>query len=103
MRIYLVGWPNATWSVLGFPSKPSKADLEFCIDAIGDPSVASIFRVKTDSCGDFAFDFPKVVAGEQPKPELPSCPYGDLVPVRLYGDLKTVWEEHMAALEQFDD
>jgi hypothetical protein len=94
MRTYLVGWPNGTWSVLGFSSKPSKEDLDFCIDAIGDPSVASIFRVKPDAQGDFMFDLPKSPSSLEAKPELP-CGFlcGDLVPVRLYGDLGEEWKQ----------
>lgn len=101
MRTYLVGWPNGTWSVLGFSSKPSDDELTFSIDAIGDPSIASVFRVKRDGCGDFAFDFPRTPKDESAKPELPACAYGDLVPVRLYGDLKAAWEKHEEAMREF--
>ena len=93
MRTYLVGWPNGTWSVLGFSSKPSKEDLDFYIDSIGDPSVASIFRVKRDEQGDFIFDLPKTPSSPEAKPELPSVLCGDLVPVRLYGDLGEAWKQ----------
>lgn len=102
MRTYLVGWPNGTWSVLGFPSKPSDADLDFCIDAIGDPSVASVFRVKRDEQGDFSFDFPKTPKDKTGKPELPDCYYGDMVPVRLYGDIKELWEAREEAIAELD-
>ena len=100
MRVYLVGWPNGTWSVLGFPSKPSDSDLTFCVDAIGDPSVASVFLVKRDERGDFAFDFPKTPAGDTDKPALPDCPWGDMIPVWLNGDIKDLWEARQEELRE---
>jgi hypothetical protein len=102
MHVYLVGWPNGTWSVLGFKGVPSDSDMTFSIDAIGDPSVASIFKIKRDGCGDFAFDFPRTPKSPDEKPELPDSFDSDLIPVRLYGDLKEAWEARQKELAEFD-
>lgn len=97
MHVYLVGWPNGTWSVLGFGTVPEDDEFTMTLDAIGDPSVASVFKVKTDALGDFMFDFPSPQLNDGEKPSLPfgfGC--GDIVPIKLYGDLKDEWEKEIA-------
>lgn len=79
MAVYMVAWPDKTWSMLVCQSKRTVEELcEFLgpLDATGDPDVASIFLVKRED-GEFYCELP---SGTE---DFPCIHWGDLVPVRL--------------------
>lgn len=88
MAVYMVAWPNKTWSMLVCSRRYSVEEL--CaflgpLDATSDPAVASIFLVSKEG-GEFYCELPS--RGE----DFPSIHWGDLVPVRLLPPYDSIHE-----------
>lgn len=84
MYVYLVAWPNNTYSVYATSIKPDwKKLLEFgnTIDMAGDPGSATIFQIRMES-GEFFCCLPEHQNYEDP-PKLPLTHIGRLEVVQL--------------------
>lgn len=83
MAVYMIAWPDRSWSVLVCDGTRTVEELcELCgpLDATGDPACASIFRVKKEG-PEFYCEF--YADGTKPGQGFPDIHWGDLVPMRL--------------------
>jgi hypothetical protein len=93
----LAAWPDGTWSVLYTQYKCSLPHALDCIDASGDPNIASIF-ISTTEGGEVYVDFP-----EGSECELPLVHWGDLVPLQLRPPYDALWGEWQDFCDEHDD
>lgn len=100
MAVYMVAWPDHSWSVL--VCEGTRTVEELCalggpLDATADPACASIFRVKKEG-GEFYCDF--YADGSKPGQGSPLVHWGDLVPVRL---VEPYTDQVFQSLEEMSD
>jgi len=83
MAVYMIAWPDRSWSVLvceGMRTVEELCALGGPLDATGDPACASIFQVRKEG-SEFYCEF--FADCGKPGQGFPVIHWGDLVPVRL--------------------
>lgn len=83
MAVYLIAWPDHSWSVLvceGTRTVEELCEIRGPLDFTGDPACASIFQVRKER-SEFYCEFDADC--RTPRNAFPLIHSGDLIPVRL--------------------